>query len=177
VTEDPAAEIKSLDGENLAAVASLWKRTGRELRARFGGSSMEPTLPPGTEVLLRCGQGGAPGDVIAFVAEGRLVVHRVVAAARDGSWTLTRGDARALPDPPIVDAEAVLGHVAGAWTGETLVDLPPSRDSPAQRLSLRFWRALLRTSPRAGGAALRSAHTATRLLRSLPRVFGRGVLP
>lgn len=171
MTDDP--RIEALQGESLAAVASLWRRTGRELRARFGGSSMEPTLPPGTEVLLRCGERGSPGDVIAFVAEGRLVVHRVVALARDGTWTLTRGDARVLPDAPIRDPEAILGRVAGVWRRDSLQDLPPGRDSLARRCVLRLCCALLRASPGAGAGALRSVHTATRLLRTLPRVLGR----
>src|SRR6185503_13087139 len=98
-----SATLDLVDGEGLAAVASLWRKTGRELRARFGGASMQPALPPGTEVLLRCGETGGPGDVIAFLAGGHLLVHRVVARAADGGWTLTRGDARVLPDVPILD--------------------------------------------------------------------------
>jgi len=176
-TDGPVAEIAALEGENLAAVASLWRKTGRELRARFGGSSMEPTLPPGAEVLLRCGETGAPGDIIAFVADGHLVVHRVVARARDGGWTLTRGDARALPDAPIRDPEAILGRVAGVWRGESLEDPAAPPDSLRRRFVLRFCCALLGASPGAGAAALRSIHTATRLLRTLPRVLGRRLAP
>jgi hypothetical protein len=166
----PAVDL--VEGETLAAVASLWRKTGRELRARFGGSSMEPALPPGTEVVLRCGETGARGDVVAFLADGRLVVHRVVARAADGSWTLTRGDARVLPDPPILDPEAVVGRVAGMWRGGSLEHLPAATDSLSRRWALRLACAALRASPAAATGVLRSLHTAMRVARSLGLKLG-----
>ena len=167
MTADPRPPVDLVEGETLAAVASLWRKTGRELRARFGGTSMEPALPPGTEVVLRCGETGGPGHVIAFLAEGRLVVHRVVARAADGSWTLTRGDARILPDMPIRDPEAVLGRVTGVWReGTTLGAVPAVEDSTPARWATHVFTTILRASPAAGSAALRSIHTAFRLLRT-----------
>jgi len=173
VTEGFGGEVELLEGEALVAVASLWRKTGRQLRARFGGSSMVPALPPGTEVLLRCGEEGARGDVIAFLAEGRLVVHRIVARAPDGSWTLTRGDARVLPDVPILDPDAILGRVAGVWRAASLEDVPAGRDSPAGRFVLRLFSAAIQASPRAGAAALRGLHAGNRLARTLPLWLGR----
>ena len=167
MTGDPRLAVELVEGETLAAVASLWRKTGRELRARFGGSSMDPALPPGTEVVLRCGETGAPGDVIAFLADGRLVVHRVVARAADGSWTLTRGDARVLPDVPIRDPEAVVGRVRGVWRAGSLENLPAPTDSLRRRLAVRVACAALRTSPAVATAALRSLHTAMRVARSV----------
>jgi hypothetical protein len=165
--EDRGAEIDLAEGEGLAAVASLWRKTGRELRARFGGSSMEPGVPPGTEVVLRCGESGGPGDVIAFLSDGRLLVHRVVARARDGAWTLTRGDARLLPDVPIVDAEAVVGRIAGIWSAGSVVAVPAPPESLARRWVLGAFAAVLRASPKAGVAALASLHAASRWGRTL----------
>ena len=174
MTEGVRAEVDLVEGQGLAAVASLWRRTGRELRARFGGSSMLPALPPGTEVLLRCGETGATGDVIAFLAGGRLVVHRVVARAPDGAWTLTRGDARVLPDVPILDRDAILGRVAGVWRAASLEGVPAARDSLPRRVVLRLLTGVLRASPRTGAAALRGLHVGNRVIRSVPLVFGRG---
>jgi hypothetical protein len=173
VTDGFPADVDLVEGQRLAAVASLWRKTGRELRARFGGSSMEPALPPGTEVLLRCGEGGATGDVIAFLAGGRLVVHRVVARAPDGTWTLTRGDARVLPDAPIRNPETVLGRVAGVWRAGALDQVPAPPDSFSRRCVLSIACVALRLSPRAGAAALRSVHTVGRLARSAALVLGR----
>jgi hypothetical protein len=167
VGERNGIEIDLTEGEGLAAVASLWRKTGRELRARFGGSSMEPALPAGCEVLLRCGEVGAPGDVIAFLIGGRLVVHRVVARAADGSWTLTRGDARTMPDVPIRDASAIVGRVAGLYRGGTIEGVPAAQESPVRRGVVRLCSALVAASPRAGSVVLRSIHGGSRLARSL----------
>jgi hypothetical protein len=166
------AGVDLVEGEALAAVASLWRKTGRELRARFGGSSMEPALPPGTEVVLRCGDAGATGDVVAFLADGRLVLHRVVARAADGAWTLTRGDARVLPDLPIRDPDAIVGRVTGVFRAGALEDVPPPRDSAPRRWVLRVLTAVVQASPGAGTAALRSLHTGSRFARTLPRLLG-----
>ena len=173
MNERSPADVDLVEGQRLAAVASIWRKTGRQLRARFGGSSMEPALPAGTEVLLRCGEAGAPGDVIAFLAGGRLVVHRVVARASDGRWTLTRGDARVLPDAPILDPGDILGRVAGLWRAGSLDGVPAPPDSLSRRWVLRVARAVLRVSPRAGSAGLRSAHTLGRLARSAAIFLGR----
>jgi len=172
VTEK-STPVDLVEGEGLAAVASLWRKAGRELRARFGGSSMLPALPPGTEVLLRCGEAGGPGDVIAFLADGRLLVHRVVARAPDGAWTLTRGDARVLPDAPIRDPDSILGRVAGIWRGASLEPVPAAPDSFPRRWALRFFSAVLQASPGVGSVALRWLHTGNRLARTLPRLLGR----
>lgn len=161
-----------VEGQALAAVASLWRKTGRELRARFGGSSMEPALPPGSEVVLRCGETGAPGDVVAFLAGGRLVLHRVVARAADGAWTLTRGDARVLPDVPIRDPDAIVGRVTGVFRAGALEDVPPLRDPASRRWLRGIFRVVVQTSPAAGTAALRCLHTASRFARTLPRLIG-----
>jgi hypothetical protein len=173
VSEAFRADVDLVEGERLAAVASIWRKTGRQVRARFGGSSMEPALPPGAEVLLRCGEAGAPGDVIAFLAGGRLVVHRVVARASDGRWTLTRGDARVLPDVPILDPDDILGRVEGLWRAGSLDGVPAPPDSLLRRCVLSVACLALRLSPRAGAAALRSAHTVGRLARSVAIVLGR----
>ena len=173
MTEGLPADVDLVEGQRLAAVASLWRKTGRELRARFGGSSMEPALPPGTEVVLRCGEAGAPGDVVAFLAGGRLVVHRVVARASDGTWTLTRGDARILPDAPILDPGDILGRVAGVWRAGALAGVPAPPDSLPRRWVLRVARAVLLVSPRVGSAGLRSAHSLGRLARSAAIFLGR----
>ena len=177
VTEGSRPGVDLVEGEGLAAVASLWRKTGRELRARFGGSSMLPALPPGTEVLLRCGETGAVGDVIAFLADGRLVVHRVVARAGDGTWTLTRGDARLLPDAPIRDAEAIVGRVAGICGPASLQAMPAAPDSLVRRSFVRLFSAALRISPGAGAAALRSVHAGLRLARTVPLLLRRSPGP
>lgn len=160
----PADEGPSpLSPDQLAAVSDLWARAGRELRVRFTGTSMEPTLASGAEVLLVCGEGGAPGDIVAVREGGGVIVHRVVAGGAERGWLLTRGDARWLPDAPAVGAGAVLGRVAAVHVGATLVPPAPRSASPAQRLALAPLLAVLRLSPRAGIALVRGLVRARRL--------------
>lgn len=62
------------------------------------GSSMEPTIPPGSLVI---GVRGEPqvGSVVVFDDRGSLVVHRVVYT--NSTHVVTRGDACLENDPPV----------------------------------------------------------------------------
>jgi hypothetical protein len=144
-------------------VSALWARVGRVLRVRFTGSSMEPAIASGADVLLVCGTACAPGDVVAVRAAGAVLVHRVVARGRDGTWLLTRGDARLVPDPP-VRAEDVIGRVTGRRAGGGFEDVPGGRGSPAAGVVLASFVALMRASPAAGGAAIAAVTALRRLL-------------
>ena len=117
-------EIEGLTSARLEAIAAIWKREARQLTARFGGSSMEPTIPSGGEVVLRCGGSPEPGDIAAFIDRGRILVHRVVARSPSRGWLLTRGDASAIPDPPIREA-ATIGTVVRVRLGDLWVEPPP----------------------------------------------------
>lgn len=150
----PAPEGAPLTPEQLAAVSELWARAGRELRVRFTGRSMEPTIPSGAEVRLVCGEGGAPGDIVAVRDAGGVIVHRVVAAGADGGWLVTRGDARWLPEAPPGGAAAVIGRVA-AVQPDALAPREGPRASLAQTLALAPLLVLLRLSPGAGLSMLR----------------------
>jgi len=74
--------------------------------------SMGPVLRPGHVVLVEPyrGQGIEPGAVVTYrdARLDRLVTHRVVAAAGDGTWR-TRGDANAAEDPVPVTTDRVVG--------------------------------------------------------------------
>jgi hypothetical protein len=165
--ERPAPEEKVLGLEELAAAAALWKKSGRELWARFGGSSMEPTVPPGSELLLRCGDQGAIGDVVAFLSGGQMIVHRIVARSGARGWVLTRGDARVLPDPPIRDPESILGRVVGIRQGARFTELPSPYPSLFRRATLSPLLLALHASPAAGGAMIRLLLSARRRAASL----------
>ena len=127
--------VRVLTAVELLAVADLWKRTGRTLEARFTGCSMEPAIPSGTLLRLRCGAPLHVGQVAAFVRDGHVTVHRLV--ARYASTWLTRGDAFAVPDAPLplelpfARVEAVLG--SDGWT-----ESPSHAPSLLQRAILAF---------------------------------------
>lgn len=146
-----------LPAAELDAVIALWRRTQRPLEARFTGSSMEPAIPSGSTLRLLCGAPLQVGQVAVFVRDGRVVVHRLV--ARHASFWLARGDALAIPDPPLPlelpFARTVAVLVAGAW-----IDTPAHASSLLQRavltacawtqkLSVRGTRLLIRILRRA----------------------------
>lgn len=115
----------------LLAVADLWKRTGRTIEARFTGASMEPAIPSGSRLRLRCGAPVGAGDVAAFVHDGHVLVHRVLHVAPP--FVLARGDALAVPDPPL-PLDRVLARVeASERDGEWTVP-PDHRESVPQRV-------------------------------------------
>ncbi|AET32554.1 signal peptidase I [Pyrobaculum ferrireducens] len=70
--------------------------------------SMRPVYDVGDLVILKRTSDVAVGDVVAFVVEGQLVMHRIVAVTPDGKF-VTKGDAVPVPDPWLVPREAVVG--------------------------------------------------------------------
>ncbi|MEM4922733.1 MAG: S26 family signal peptidase [Sulfolobales archaeon] len=92
----------------------LWRHLGLPLCVGVvSGSSMEPTIPPGSVVVGVRGDPGI-GSVVVFDRGGRLVVHRVVHA--NSTHVVTRGDACVEDDPstPVEDVLCVVVfHVRG----------------------------------------------------------------
>jgi hypothetical protein len=144
-----------LSPEQLAAVADLWTRSSRELVVRLTGRSMEPAIPSGAEVRIRCGESGGVGDVVVCREGAGVRVHRVVARAAQ-AWILTRGDARWLPDAPLPGDDAVLGRVTAVVRDGTFVAPPAARPSLGRRVVLWPLVWALRAHPGAGGAVLRA---------------------
>ena len=95
-------------GKNELA-AALVRSVGR-LRLAVVGSSMLPAIRPRDLLLIRrCStQSARVGDVVLFMRDARLFVHRVVSTR--GAELVTRGDALDTPDAPIGGAE-LLGRV------------------------------------------------------------------
>ncbi len=121
-----------LSPAELLAVVDLWKRTARTIEARFTGASMEPAIPSGSRLRLRCGAPVAPGDVAALVHDGHVLVHRVLAVAPP--LVLARGDARVVPDPPL-PLERVFARVDAVEQGDTWTPPARHRESAAQRVT------------------------------------------
>jgi signal peptidase I len=115
-----AASSSVIDPQQLAAIAKLWKRTGRTLTTRFTGTSMRPAIDDGAEVTLICIDDVKVGDVVAYVYGDRVIVHRLV--AQWGDRFVARGDANFLPDPVTVERDDIIGKIATP---------PPARPSRA----------------------------------------------
>jgi hypothetical protein len=126
----------SLSGEELAAVARIWKKQGRTLTAHFGGSSMLPTLPPDVEVTFACGSGVDVGDIAVVLHRGRVLVHRVVARCEPLRLVLTRGDGTWVPDPPTAE-DQVVGRVIQVRRGSDWIGPPSGPSSAWRRLVVR----------------------------------------
>jgi hypothetical protein len=140
--------LQGLSGVALVGIAQIWKRQGRTLTARFGGSSMRPTIAPGAELTFRCGDTVDVGDVAVVVHRGHILVHRVVARSA-GGWLLTRGDGTWVPDPPIAHDD-VVGRVTLLGAEDVGVPLAAAPSGPWRAFVLAVSVAMLRVGPRAG---------------------------
>ena len=125
------------DGRRMQAAASLF-RSGAlgEVTSEVAGMSMGDTIPHGAQI--RIAPGAPPylrGAVIAFVAGGRTIVHRIRWQRRWGrgrDFVITQGDGMILPDMP-VERAAVLGPVTavrrnGTWSPVEPAPLRPRRE-------------------------------------------------
>lgn len=82
------------------------------LRLSVRGNSMAPTLLPGDQVLVDTSQEFGVGDiVVAALAEGAYVVHRVVSVDKRLDRITTRGDANLTGQVEVFGREDILGRV------------------------------------------------------------------
>ena len=122
---------------------------------RVSGTSMVPAIRPGDLVSVERARAGeiAPGEIVVFMREGRLIVHRVV--ARTGSpgdgYLVTRGDRTRRNDALVSSAELV-GRVTQIGRGHCRVR-PRTRLNVAQQMICQ----VLRFSDRATYLYLRLA--------------------
>ena len=129
---------------------------------------MGAAIPAGSALRIDVGR-SAPacvGEVIAFVRDDGLCVHRVV--HRAGALLVTQGDACFYPDEPIDDAR-VLGAVGAFLDGaewRAVGAAPP--DARARTLTGRALRAIVASLTRADVRLARFAARTMRLRREGP---------
>ena len=120
-SDDRLSSLGAFIGETPARVRAAAARHDGDARpnlveCELRGASMAGAIPRGSRI--RIAFTGAPcgrGDVVAFMTDGHLVVHRIVyrrprRRRNTPALLITRGDAMMLPDAPI-DADAVVGRV------------------------------------------------------------------
>lgn len=125
------------DAERILGVASRLREARCVIESKVQGGCMGGSIPAGS--LIRIDLAGRQeyrvGQVIAFLPETTIVVHRVVRRGGRGrakSYLITRGDMALLPDPPVC-LRRVLGPVVGCqlegrWASPgTPPPRPPSR--------------------------------------------------
>lgn len=159
---DPARAIALADG---------LRAPGRWVESTVAGASMGPGLRPGARIRIALIQraGYQAGEVVAYLADGQVVVHRVAHRGRGAAargYLLTRGDATIVPDPP-VDHGRVLGPVTGVWSAG---GWEPPAGPPRRSRRARAARAL--TLAAAVGALYLSPRATARALAALHRVAG-----
>lgn len=132
--------------ETACGLAEEVVRTFGEVRLRVFGTSMAPAMLPGDLVTIRraAPEEVSAGDVVLFLKDGRLFVHRVVshkvtAPARNDygeAHLITRGDRLRHNDPP-VSSQELLGRVVCVERDDRRIDLEPHRSSGAFARILR----------------------------------------
>ena len=106
-------------------------RKSGNLRLRVFGSSMLPTIRPGTCVLVRqtTPDQVSTGDVVLAKTPAGVQLHRVIEIRPDHTF-ITRGDNHRHSDPPVCAAD-VLAKWHGVITSEPAESLSYQRRFPA----------------------------------------------
>jgi signal peptidase I len=143
-------------------------RTFGGVRLRVFGTSMVPSVLPGDLISVQRANLSeiSPGEIVLYLRDGRLFVHRVVARAgsHDDPRLITRGDRLSYNDP-LVSSSELLGRVTSIQThdGRGHREVRPTT-------SMSVWQQMfvhvLRTSDRA-------TYLYLRLAGYLPSIFSR----
>jgi hypothetical protein len=155
----------------MQAAASLF-RSGAlgVVISEVSGMSMGSAIPHGARIRIAPGAiPYRPGTVVAFVAAGRTVVHRIRWQRRWGrgrDLVITQGDGMLLPDMP-VERTAILGPVLAVNTSDAWrsIDTPRVRPRRERVLSLLVFAAgamLLEIHPPLARSLLRALNAAER---------------
>jgi hypothetical protein len=173
----------AFERERLLAISSLLKPGTLEIETQVCGRSMGSVLPDGSQIRIRLGCRGnfVPGQVVTYVSQDRLVVHRVVqeADSRERHYVITRGDASLCCDAP-VPSECVVGIVTelckdGSWRP---VESAGSRGRSSALIASAFTGivlVLLGLHPRLSCWAAKRIVNFHRVVIRLTRLFGRVV--
>lgn len=156
-----AAAVHAHGRTGVALVADAVLRFGRA-RIRVTGASMLPSLWPGDNLTIERADPAQAriGEVVAYLREDRLFVHRV--SEHVAGHLVTRGDALRSPDPPVAYGNVIGRVVLVERGGRPVVPGEPrlqarlasavvSRSTLATRLLLRG-RALARALMPSAGA-------------------------
>jgi hypothetical protein len=141
--------------DDLARLRALTSKSRAVIHSDVRGPSMGAAIPDGARIRIRSGPQDMwrVGDVIAFLAGSRIMVHRIVYEGRRGSgrhFVLTQGDGNWLCDPP-VNRSTVVGEVEAFSTGDDwrAIGAPriPFHRRPVARLSQALMRLALEWNP------------------------------
>jgi hypothetical protein len=128
----------------------LAKRSGQPVESELRGASMGLAIPNGARIRIahREGSPWREGQVVAFLAGSRVMVHRVMHIGKRGparGFLITQGDGNWLCDPP-VGLETIAGRVEEFRAGGKWQAVGPARISLLRRSVSFASLALLRTA-------------------------------
>jgi signal peptidase I len=88
------------------------------------GASMEPTLSTGDLAIVREQDSYGVGDIVAFHAEGGIVIHRIIRGSAEEGY-IVQGDNKERPDLWRPTSEDILGRMwfSTPWGGRVLAFL------------------------------------------------------
>ena len=129
-------------GDRLQTAIQLFQSAGTgPVESEVSGVSMGGVIPHRAHIRIAVGTRlCSRHTVVAYIAGGRTVVHRVRWARRWGrgrDFLITQGDAMLLPDIP-VDRSAVLGTVLAVESDGTWRPLEPKSAAPRRERMLSF---------------------------------------
>lgn len=146
--------VPAFRGQRLLAFSKFLRRSSHEVETCVRGGSMGSALPEGSQVRIRFAGEFSIGQVVAYVAEDRIVAHRLVrtVSSHGDLYLITRGDASVFCDSPI-RVSAVMGVVAGFRDREQWQAIAPK---PRRRFVVRLMESALAAS---ATAVLRASPT------------------
>lgn len=146
----PDGPPPSVTTSDLELFRVLAERSGQPVESELRGESMGLAIPNGSRIRIVYSEGVTwrKGQVVAFLAGSRVMVHRVLHVGRRGRarrFLITQGDGNWICDPP-VGLETIAGRVEefsvdGQWRG-----VGPARISLMRRSVSLASLALLRTA-------------------------------
>ena len=153
--------------ERILDVASRLRGSDTVIECQLRGGSMEPAIPRGATLRISLGR-VAPyrvGEVVAFVQDAGICVHRVAFLGRSQrarDYIITQGDACFYPDSPI-NTSLVLGtatefRLEGDW-------IPTTDQASVGRARSFLGRTLLKLIAGLMELDIRLAQSAAKILR------------
>jgi len=146
----PNGPPPSVTAGDLELFRVLAKRSGQPVESELRGASMGLAIPDGSRIRIVYSEGSTwrKGEVVAFLAGSRVMVHRVMHVGRRGParrFLITQGDGNWICDPPVA-LDTIAGRVEEFRVDDRWQGVGPARTSLVRRSVSLASLVLLRTA-------------------------------
>src|SRR5262252_6510823 len=146
----PDGPPPSVTTSDLELFRVLAERSGQPVESELRGESMGLAIPNGSRIRIVYSEGVTwrKGQVVAFLAGSRVMVHRVLHVGRRGParrFLITQGDGNWICDPPVA-LDTIAGRVEEFRVDDQWQDVGPARISLVRRSVSLTSLALLRAA-------------------------------